>query len=328
MTKHEKTLADARNVLKIEAEAVLALAERIDGTFVKAIDKISSLRGKVVASGLGKSGHVARKIAATMASTGTPAIFMHPVEAVHGDLGIVSANDLLLLISNSGENDEILILLAAAKNIGAATIAMTGDTASTLGKNSDLTLDVGVDCEACPLGLAPTASTTAAMAMGDAMAVALMNRREFGKDDFAVFHPGGKLGQRLALKISDIMLTGDKIPVIPADTPYGEALKLMSEISNLGVILIVDAKGLLSGIYTDGDIRRTVISDRAWKHTDPIANFMSKSPRTVDPDAPASEALQMMEARAITSLAIVDSKGRPAGIIHLHDILGRGKFTI
>ena len=328
MTEREKALADARKVLKIEAEALLSLAERIDGNFGEAVDRIAALRGKVVASGLGKSGHVARKIAATMASTGTPAIFLHPVEAVHGDLGIVGADDLLLLISNSGENDEMLILLAAAKSIGAATIAMTGDPSSTLGKNADLTLDVGVGQEACPLGLAPTASTTAALAMGDAMAVALMNRRSFGKEDFAAFHPGGKLGQRLALKVGDIMLTGDKIPVVPADTPYDEALKVMSEVSNLGVVLVVDERGVLDGIYTDGDIRRTILGDKPWRPTDPISAFMTKAPKTVEPDAPASEALQIMERRGITSLAIVDSDGRPAGVIHLHDILGRGKFTI
>jgi arabinose-5-phosphate isomerase len=253
---------------------------------------------------------------------------MHPVDALHGNLGILGKGDLLILISNSGENDEVLNLLRAAKGIGAKCVSMTGSPGSTLAKNADLTLNIGVEKEACPLGLAPTASTTAAMAMGDALAVALMNRRNFREKDFAVFHPAGKLGQRLALKVKDIMLTGKKIPIVRSDASLKETLKTMSNVSNLGVALVVDKSGALTGIFTDGDIRRTFLGAAGWRPADPISKYMSSNPKTVEADAPASEALQMMEVKGITSLAIIDADGTPRGVIHLHDILGRGKFTV
>jgi len=328
MTGKERDLADARNVLRIEAQALLALQDRIDDVFSQAVDTIINIEGKVVTSGLGKSGIVARKIAATMASTGTPAVYLHPVDALHGDLGILNRGDLLILISNSGENDEMLNLLATAKKIGTGCIAMTGDPRSTLAVNSDLNLNVGVEKEACHLGLAPTASTTAAMAMGDAIAVVLMKRRNFNKDDFALFHPAGKLGRRLTLRVRDIMLSGKDIPVVGSGRTFPETLRIMSEISNLGVVLIVDDKGVLCGIFTDGDIRRTVQNAQGKIPVDPISGYMSANPKTVEADAHASEALQIMEINGITSLAIIDNDGRPSGIIHLHDILGRGKFTI
>jgi len=328
MTEKEKNLESGRRVLRIEAEALQALSNRIDDVFNDAVNAILATRGKVVTSGLGKSGLVARKIAATMASTGTSAVFLHPVDALHGDLGALTRDDLLILISNSGENDEILNLLAAAKRIGAKCLAMTGEPGSTLAGNADLALNVGVEREACPLGLAPTASTAAAMAMGDAIAVVLMERRNFGKEDFAVFHPAGKLGRRLALKVKDIMLPRNKIPLVERNRPFAEALRVMSEVGNLGVVLVVDDEGVLCGIYTDGDIRRTVMHAKGWSLTDPISKYMTENPKTVEADAHASEAVQMMEVKGITSLAIVDEAGRPAGIIHLHDILGRGKFTI
>ncbi len=328
MAKNDKALQDAREVLRIEAEAVMALSERIDGAFSAVVEMILGTKGKIVTSGLGKSGLVARKFASTMASTGTPAVFMHPVDALHGDLGIVSRDDLLVLISNSGENDEILNLLAAAKKIGAKCLSMTGDPDSTLGRNADISLNVGVEREACPLGLVPTASTTAAMAMGDAIAVALMKHRDFRREDFAVFHPGGSLGQRLSLKVSDIMLSGADVPSIRQDQTLTETLRVMSEVGNLGVVFVVDEDGRLCGVYTDGDIRRTIRNNAQWPSTEPISKYMTPAPKTVEADVPASEALRIMEAKGITSLAIVDGEGFPVGIIHLHDILGRGKFAV
>lgn len=320
----------ARNVLRIEAEALSAIIERLDKSFEDAVEALLAVPGKVVVTGLGKSGIVAKKVAATLASTGTPAVFLHPVEALHGDLGIVAKGDFLLAISNSGENDEVLNLLEAVKALGVKSLALTGNPQSTLARNSDITLDVSVAREACPLGLAPTASTTAAMALGDALAVALMEKRGFRKEDFAQFHPGGRLGMRLALRVRDIMRTGTAIPMVRKSQTLGEALREMTERDNLGVALIVDDGGLLEGIVTDGDLRRIARREGRWeeKVSGKVENFMSRNPKTVDADALASEAVQIMEVGGITSLAIVDGKGKPVGMIHLHDILGRGKFTV
>lgn len=320
----------ARNVLRIEAEALSAIIERLDKSFEDAVEALLAVPGKVVVTGLGKSGIVAKKVAATLASTGTPAVFLHPVEALHGDLGIVAKGDFLLAISNSGENDEVLNLLEAVKALGVKSLALTGNPQSTLARNSDITLDVSVAREACPLGLAPTASTTAAMALGDALAVALMEKRGFRKEDFAQFHPGGRLGMRLALRVRDIMRTGNAIPMVRKTQTLGDALREMTERDNLGVALIVDDGGLLEGIVTDGDLRRIARREGRWeeKVSGKVENFMSRNPKTVDADALASEAVQIMEVGGITSLAIVDGKGKPVGIIHLHDILGRGKFTV
>jgi arabinose-5-phosphate isomerase len=320
----------ARNVLRIEAEAVSAIIERLDKSFDDAVEVMLAATGKVVVAGLGKSGIVAKKVAATLASTGTPAVFLHPVEALHGDLGIVARGDILLAISNSGENDEVLNLLEAVKGLGVKSISLTGNPQSTLARNTDITLDVGVAREACPLGLAPTASTTAAMALGDALAVALMEKRGFKEEDFAQFHPGGRLGRRLALRVRDIMRTGGAIPVVKKSQSLGDALREMTERDNLGVTLVVDDAGLLAGILTDGDLRRIARKEGRWeeKMSGRAENFMSRNPKTVDADALASEAVQIMEVKGITSLAIVDGMGKPVGIIHLHDILGRGKFTV
>jgi arabinose-5-phosphate isomerase len=328
--KNRSAVETARNVLRIEAEALSAIIERLDKSFEDAVEALLAVPGKVVVTGLGKSGIVAKKVAATLASTGTPAVFLHPVEALHGDLGIVAKGDLLLAISNSGENDEVLNLLEAVKALGVKSLALTGNPQSTLARNSDITLDVSVAREACPLGLAPTASTTAAMALGDALAVALMEKRGFRKEDFAQFHPGGRLGMRLALRVRDIMRTGTAIPMVRKSQTLGEALREMTERDNLGVALIVDDGGLLEGIVTDGDLRRIARREGRWeeKVSGKVENFMSRNPKTVDADALASEAVQIMEVRGITSLAIVDGKGKPVGMIHLHDILGRGKFTV
>jgi arabinose-5-phosphate isomerase len=319
-----------REVLRIEAEAVSALIERLGGAFEGAVDAILGVKGKVVVTGLGKSGIIAKKIAATLASTGTTAVFLHPVEALHGDLGIVGRGDFLVAVSNSGENDEVLNLLASVKSLGVRSLSLTGNVQSALARGTDMTLDVSVAREACPLGLAPTASTTAAMALGDALAVALMEKRGFKKEDFAQFHPGGRLGQRLALRVRDIMRTGSAVPKVRLTQTLGEALQEMTERDNLGVTLVVDEGGALVGVVTDGDLRRIARREGRWEEKvgGKVENFMSRNPKTVDADAAASEAVQIMEVKGITSLAIVDGKGTPVGIIHLHDILGRGKFTV
>jgi len=328
--KNRSAVEIAREVLRIEAEAVAAVIERLGESFEEAVASILATKGKVVVTGLGKSGIVAKKIAATLASTGTPAVFLHPVEALHGDLGIVAKGDFLLAVSNSGENDEVINLLEAAKELGTKSLSLTGNVQSTLARNTDMTLDVSVAREACPLGLAPTASTTAAMALGDALAVALMEKRGFNKEDFAQFHPGGRLGRRLSLRVRDIMRTGKAMPVVSKSKTLGEALREMTERDNLGVTLVVDEAGALVGIVTDGDLRRIARREGRWeeKVAGAVEKFMSPNPKTVDADALASEAVQIMEVKGITSLAIVDGKGAPIGIIHLHDILGRGKFTI
>ena len=328
--KNRSVLETGREVLRIEAEALTAMVERLDESFERAVGAILAIPGKVVTTGLGKSGIVANKIASTFAGTGTPAFFLHPVEALHGDLGIVAQGDLLLAISNSGENDEVLNLVEAAKRLGVKSLSLTGNPQSTLAKNTDITLDVSVAREACPLGLAPTASTTATMALGDALAMVVMEKRNFGKDDFALFHPGGRLGRRLSLRVRDIMRTGDNIPLVRNSDTLEEALREMTERDNLGVALVTDDSGLLTGVLTDGDIRRIARSKGTWeeKTADRVERFMSCNPKTVEADSLASEAVQMMEVRGITSLAIVDGRGRPVGIVHLHDILGRGKFTV
>jgi len=327
--KNRNVLETGREVLRIEAEALTAMVERLDESFERAVEAILAIPGKVITTGLGKSGIVANKIASTFAGTGTPAFFLHPVEALHGDLGIVAQGDLLLAISNSGENDEVLNLVEAAKRLGVESLSLTGNPQSTLAKNTDITLDVSVAREACPLGLAPTASTTATMALGDALAMVVMEKRNFGKDDFALFHPGGRLGRRLSLRVRDIMRTGDDIPLVRNSDTLEKALREMTERDNLGVALVTDDSGLLTGVLTDGDIRRIARSEGTWeeKTADKVERFMSRNPKTVEADSLASEAVQMMEVRGITSLAIVDGRGRPMGIVHLHDILGRGKFT-
>jgi arabinose-5-phosphate isomerase len=318
--KNRNALDIGRDVLRIEAEALLAMIERLDESFENAVEAILSIPGKVITTGLGKSGIVARKTASTLASTGTPAFFLHPVEALHGDLGIVAKGDILLAISNSGENDEVLNLLEAAKKIGAKSLSLTGNPLSTLARNTDVTLDVSVAREACPLGVVPTASTTAALALGDALAITLMEKRDFGSEDFALFHPGGR----------DIMRKGKEIPLVGESATLAGALREMTERDNLGVALVVDDGGALTGVITDGDIRRIARLEGTWeeKTAGPVKKFMSRNPKTVDADSLASEAVQIMEVRGITSLAIVDGKGKVAGIVHLHDILGRGKFTV
>ena len=312
--------ASGRRVFAIEARALAAVAERIDGAFTAACALLLGNRGRVVCTGMGKSGHVARKIAATLASTGTPAFYVHPGEAGHGDLGMVTDADVVLALSNSGETDEVLMLLPVLKRQGNVVISMTGRPGSTLARESDVHLDVSVPAEACPLDLAPTASTTAALAMGDALAVALLEARGFTADDFARSHPAGTLGRRLLLHITDVMHAGDTVPRVRADATLSEALVEMSR-KRLGMTSVVDEDGRLIGLYTDGDLRRTLDDARVDMRSTPISAVMTRTPKTIDSDALAVEAAQLMETHKINALVVVDADRRVVGALNIHDLL-------
>ena len=323
--KTKQTILDeAAAVIKLEAQSIDALAERVDDHFANMVDLICKCKGRVIVGGIGKSGIIARKIVATLNSTGTRSLFLHPVEAMHGDLGMVSQDDVFLALSSSGETDELNILLDRIKSVGCPIIGFTGNKHSTLAMNSDHVIDVGVEKEACPLGLAPTCSTTAMLAMGDALAVVLINQKGFKSDDFKRFHPGGTLGRRLASEVGDIMLTGSAVPSIVQDSTLPEAIAEMNRHS-LGVILIVASDKTLMGIITDGDIRRAV-AQQLPLHTFTVAQLMSTDPYRVQAETPAYDALNLMERHQITVLPIVDADNRVKGILHLHDILGKGEF--
>ncbi|MFP5374448.1 MAG: KpsF/GutQ family sugar-phosphate isomerase, partial [Gammaproteobacteria bacterium] len=293
--------ASGRRVLEIETRALVALAQRLDGEFSAACRLLLACSGRVVCTGMGKSGHVARKIAATLASTGTPAFYVHPGEAAHGDLGMVTDADVVLALSYSGESDEILLLLPVLKRQGNRLVAMTGRPQSSLAREADVHLDVGVPAEACPLDLAPTASTTAALAMGDALAVALLEARGFTADDFARSHPAGALGRRLLLHITDVMHAGDEVPRVPADASLSEALVEMSR-KRLGMTTVVDGDGRLLGLYTDGDLRRTLDDAAVDLRATRIGEVMTRNPRTIGAGALAVEAAQLMETHKINAL--------------------------
>ena len=312
--------ASGRRVLEVEARGIEAVGARIDGAFSSACALILGAPGRVVCTGMGKSGHVARKIAATLASTGTPAFYMHPGEAGHGDLGMVTDADIVLAASYSGESDEILMLLPALKRQGNRLLALTGRPRSTLAQAADVHLDVSVPNEACPLHLAPTASTTATMAMGDALAVALLEARGFTADDFARSHPAGALGRRLLLHIADVMHTGDDVPRVPGGASLGDALLEMSR-KRLGMTAVVDAQGVLLGLYTDGDLRRTLADRSVDVHATAIAEVMTRDPVTIDSDALAVEAARLMETRKINALLVVDAQRRVVGALNVHDLL-------
>jgi arabinose-5-phosphate isomerase len=316
-----QAIAHARRVLTIEARALTRLAARVDERFATAVRLIATRSGKVVVTGMGKSGHVGRKIAATLASTGTPAFFLHAGEALHGDLGMLERHDLVLAVSNSGETPEILDLVPHVKRLGLPLVALTGRPASTLARTADAVLDVSVAEEACPLGLAPTASTTAALAMGDALAVALLEDRAFRPEDFAALHPAGTLGRKL-LRVVDLMHTGDEVPRVTRDTIMAEALLEMTA-KRLGVTAVVDADERLVGIVTDGDLRRALAAGGDVT-TRAVAEVMSRRPKTIASDALAAFAVATMERHAITVLCIVDAEARLAGVIHLHDLLRAG----
>jgi arabinose-5-phosphate isomerase len=311
-----------RRVLQIEAEAILALIPKLNAQFDRAIEVIRDCRGRVVLTGMGKSGSVAQKIASTMAGTGTPAFFLHPAEGGHGDLGMLVRGDVVIAVSNSGETDELIGLLPAIKRLGLMLIALVGDPASTLARQSDVVIDVGVAKEACPLALAPTASTTAALAMGDALAVVLLEQRGFTEADFALLHPAGSLGRRLLWRVRDLMHVGEQLPIIRHDALMRDALAEISR-KRLGMTAVVDEAGMLTGIITDGDLRRRLqpgIDLLQW----PVMDCMTPNPKTIDKDDLAAGALEVMERHAITSLLIVDAEGKPEGVIHLHDLLRTG----
>jgi arabinose-5-phosphate isomerase len=321
-------LDDARRVLSIEADSIRRLSERLGDDFARLVRMLSRLQGKVVVCGVGKSGLIGAKISATLSSTGTPSVFLDPLNALHGDLGVVNQGDVLLAISNSGESVELGNVIPCARRLGAKVVALTGNLESALARNADVALEVGVEREACPLGLAPTASTTTVLAFGDALAMALASVKRFSREDYAARHPGGALGERLKLRVADLMRRGRSVPCVPQTASLGRALREMSERDNLGVTLIVDEAKVLRGILTDGDLRRILISHPGPKMLEQnVADVMTRNPKCCEADASAVDALRMMEVKGITSLAVVDVQGRPLGIILLHDILGRGQFT-
>jgi arabinose-5-phosphate isomerase len=311
-------LSLAREVLEIEASAITALVARLDGRFLAAVSLLLACRGRVVVSGIGKSGHVARKIASTMASTGTPAFFVHPAEASHGDLGMITRDDAMLALSYSGESEELLTIIPLIKRQGAKLVAMTGNPASTLAREADVHLDTHVDKEACPLNLAPTASTTAALAMGDALAIALLDARGFGKDDFARSHPGGSLGRRLLTHVRDAMRTGDEVPAVPDTATLAETVLEISR-KRMGMTAVVDRDHRIVGIFTDGDLRRSLERGVDIRST-PISAVMTKGPRTIRPEALAVEAVEIMERTKSTQLPVVDAAGTLVGALNIHDL--------
>ncbi|WP_299511019.1 KpsF/GutQ family sugar-phosphate isomerase [uncultured Limnohabitans sp.] len=309
----------ARETLEIEAAALLQLKERLDERFVKAVGMVLAVQGRVVVTGMGKSGHIGRKIAATLASTGTPAMFVHPGEASHGDLGMIKTVDLVLAISNSGESDELVAILPVLKRQGVPLIALTGGLSSSLARHADVVLDCSVDKEACPLNLAPTASTTAQLAMGDALAVALLDARGFKPEDFARSHPGGSLGRKLLTHVSDVMRKGGDVPQVGPDAEFTTLMREMSS-KGLGATSITDADGRVLGVFTDGDLRRLIekgVDLRALKARD----VMHPDPRTIRVDALAVEAAEMMELQRITSILVVDESGVLCGAINSNDLM-------
>jgi arabinose-5-phosphate isomerase len=318
------TIEHAKEVLKIEAEGILALMDQVGPDFDKAIDLIMACPSRVILAGIGKSGIICQKIAATLNSTGTASFFLHPVEAMHGDLGIVDSRDVVLAISYSGETAELNLLVNSLKNRSVSIIAMTGNPESTLAKLADAVLNVAVPKEACPLGLAPTASTTAALAMGDALAVVLLDRKQFKECDFRRNHPGGSLGERLKVNVSEVMITGEHIPMTALNTSLRQAVSILNT-KNLGAVLIVDEEKRVAGIITDGDIRR-MVAKKVNLDTQFAADHMTPAPKTISEELLAADALSIMQEHEITILAVTDTEGHLAGILHLHDLLGKGEF--
>lgn len=321
LTKDE-LLTLAGDVLSIEARAVFALRDRLNDDFVAACELCLATPGRIVVSGMGKSGHVSNKIAATLASTGTPAFFMHPAEASHGDLGMITSQDLLLAISYSGETAEVVTILPVVKRMGAKLLSITGNPKSTMALAADVHLDISVDEEACPLNLAPTASTTATLAMGDALAVALLKSRGFTAEDFARSHPSGSLGKRLLLRVSDVMHDGDRIPAVKSDVSLRDGLMEMTE-KGLGMTAIVRDDLTIAGIFTDGDLRRT-LDTGADIHTTRISEVMHSKCKTTSPDVLAAEALRILEENKITSLLVTDDNDKLVGALNIHDLFREG----
>lgn len=315
-------LETARSVIAIEAEMVAHLQDRLDEGFVEACNHLFQCQGRIAVTGVGKSGHISRKIAATFASTGSPAFFIHPSEAKHGDAGMITKNDVVLALSYSGESEEVLAILPYLKRLSIPLIAMTGNPESTLAKAATVHLDASIEKEACPLGLAPTSSTTVSLVLGDALAMALLNQRGFTKSDFALSHPGGTLGRRLLLRVHDLMHQGDALPLVTDTTSFKDALVEMTQ-KKLGTTTVVNKAGVLIGILTDGDIRRA-FDKQSNLHQTPVHDVMTKNPKTITSDLLAVEALNLMQAFKITSLVVTTAAHEPVGIIHIHDLLKAG----
>ncbi len=312
----------AREVLRIEADAVIAMMDRLGADFIAAVDLVLACSGRVVVTGMGKSGHIGCKIAATLASTGTPAFFVHPAEASHGDIGMIAPQDVVIALSNSGETSELLSILPSLKRHGARLIAITGASRSTLAQQADVHLDAAVEKEACPLGLAPTSSTTAALALGDALAVALLEARGFSAQDFARSHPGGKLGRRLLVRVSDVMHTGKQLPKVGESSSLTDALLEMSA-KGLGMTAIVDDEDHILGLLTDGDLRRVITAGTDLRSAR-VADLMNRRPRTIDAEKLAAEAVQQMESMRINGLLVADAQQRLVGAFNMHDLFRAG----
>ena len=330
--KSDDIIDKGRRILEEEGNAILRKASQLDETFSELVKKLLASSGRVALTGVGKSGTIGEKIAATLSSTGTPAFYLRTVDALHGDLGMLTSSDILLAVSNSGETAEVLAVCDAARQLGVEIIALTGNSESSLGKLATLSLDTGVEKEACPLGLAPTASTTVTLALGDALAMALLEERGFTAENYAHFHPGGALGQRLRYQVRDIQRGGKDLPVVTEESSLSEAIAEMTDKGNLGVTLVVSDSGELSGILSDGDLRRILAqkhdSSQSVDLETPVRELMTRDPLTIGSSASAKDALQIMEVRGITSLVVINPAGRPDGLIHLHDILGRGKIVL
>jgi arabinose-5-phosphate isomerase len=314
------SLETGRRVLRIEAQALQDVMARLDGAFERAVELLFACRGRVAVTGMGKSGIVARKISATLSSTGTPSFFLHPAEALHGDLGMLASGDTMLAVSYGGETREIVALLDALRRLEIKVVALTGNAKSTIAQASEITLDVSVNEEACSLNLAPTASTTVAMAVGDALAVALLEKRDFRRDDFAALHPAGSLGKRL-LRVEKLMHTGEKLPRVAPDTPMADVFHEMSA-KKLGMTTVENTDGTLAGILTDGDLRRLMEKHGGSVVNMKLADCMTRNPQTIGPDVLAIEALTLMEKRRITSVIVVDAERKVLGVVHLHDLWG------
>lgn len=326
MIKKQKAIKRAKDVLKIEAQSILQLIDKIDSNFSRAVDLIYKSKGRVIITGIGKSGLIGRKIVATLTSTGTQALFLHPVEGIHGDLGIVTKKDILLAISNSGETHELMPIINSVRRIGAPVIAFTGGMSSTLARTSDIVINVSVKKEACPFGLTPTSSSTAALAMGDALAIALINERQFNEKDFYKFHPGGGLGARLRETVGEVMIIGKQIPKVLTGTTAQKAIQEIDR-KNVGFVLITDKKNKLLGILTDGDVRRMISKGISFEGKI-IDKLMTRKPKTIDENVSLAQTMELMQKEEITSFAVVNEKKELKGYIHLHDILGRGGSVV
>ncbi|MBU0680595.1 MAG: KpsF/GutQ family sugar-phosphate isomerase [Proteobacteria bacterium] len=320
------SLPRAKEVLQIEAEGIIAVIDQLDADFDKAIELVLACPTRLIICGIGKSGIIGQKIAATLNSTGTPSLFLHPVEAMHGDLGIVEPSDVVLAISYSGETSELNLLMPTLKSRGVKIIALTSNGSSTLAGFADATLRAAVPREACPLGLAPTASTTAALAIGDALAVVLIDRKNFAASDFRKNHPGGSLGERLKVKVSEVMMTGAAMPIVSPQTSFAEAVAILNE-KNIGAVLVIE-NNMLRGIITDGDIRRLISSNKTNLAEITAKQVMTASPKTIDESLLAADALSIMQDHEVTALPVTNAAGDLCGLLHLHDLLGKGEFRL